>query len=409
MKNPYENDNAPPVDSICLNERLAFLDLSEKDADRLRGMIARFAPYADEVVESFYRHLYSFDATARLLSDPQLVARLKKAQREHFASLLEAEWDESYVEQRQRVGQAHAEVELDPHLFLGAYNQYVQNCFKHFAAEFGPEASDCANQILSLIKVVFLDIGLTLDAYFYQATIKLRQALDMYWKANHDLRQFAQLTSHDLKTPIATVANLCEETLDEFGERMPDEAADLIATARERTFQISRIIDELLESTLTFQSEDARDEVSSQAIICEAVERVRPELDKKKIKVKLPESFPYVWGNKSRLREAFYNLISNAAKFIEGNHGHIEIAVKVDNEHCEFTVIDDGPGIPEEDLTKIFAPFRRLRTHANHPGTGLGLYFAKHIIEDEGGRIWAESAFGHGSEFHVMLRRGPRV
>ncbi len=64
---------------------------------------------------------------------------------------------------------------------------------------------------------------LTLEAYFSHGTRSLRNALDMLWQANTNLRQFAQLTSHDLKTPLATVANLCDEVIDEFREQLPDE------------------------------------------------------------------------------------------------------------------------------------------------------------------------------------------
>ncbi len=74
----------------------------------------------------------------------------------------------------------------------------------------------------------------------------------MYWKANIELRQFAHLASHDLKTPLATVANFCDEAIDEFGGQMPDEAKALIESARQRTFRMSRMIDELLSVTTSF-------------------------------------------------------------------------------------------------------------------------------------------------------------
>src|SRR5689334_22277441 len=104
----------------------------------------------------------------------------------------------------------------------------MQHSCRAFAALQWEEVQQYVEQVLPLIKVIFLDIGLTLDAYFSQATQRLREALDMYWKANDDLRRFAQLTSHDLKTPLATVANLCDEVLDEFGDEIPVEAREMI-------------------------------------------------------------------------------------------------------------------------------------------------------------------------------------
>ena len=65
--------------------------------------------------------------------------------------------------------------------------------------------------------------------------------------------------------------------------------------------------------------------------------------------------------------------------------------------------VDNGPGIPPEERERIFAPFRRLSQHRDRPGSGLGLYFAKNLIAQQGGRIWVESTPGEGSRFCVQL------
>ena len=234
--------SAKPTD---LAQRLAFLDLDEADVARLRPA-PLFSRHEDDFVEAFYRHLFSFPETAAFLQDPALVERLKEAQRVHFASMLDAAWDEEYVERRHQVGDTHADVGIGPDVFLGAYNQYVQYCFRHLIPELGQRERADLERLLSVLKVIFLDVGLTLDAYFARSSESQRQALDMLWKANVELRQFAQLASHDLKTPLATVANLCDEALDEFGEQMPAGARDLVEAARQRTFRMSRMIDELL-------------------------------------------------------------------------------------------------------------------------------------------------------------------
>lgn len=400
------------AEEVNLEERLAFLKLSEEDAQRLRDMAPKFEQMADAFVAAFYEHLGAFSDTARLLQDPERVERLKVAQREHFKSLLSANWNDQYVADRHHVGQAHAEVGLDPQWFLGAYNQYAQYCLRQLVELDGSNTENYSNDVLSLIKVIFLDIGLTLDSYFTQATKKLWTALNMYWKANDELRRFAQLTSHDLKTPLATIANLCEEAVDEFGDQMPQEARELINSARDSAFKNSKMIDELLESTLTYQMEEVKDPIDSAEVIQEALDRLRPMIHEKGIDIILPKAMPIVWGNKARLREAFYNLLSNAAKFIDKSPGTIEIAVEEEGveEHedkCIISVHDNGPGIPEAELQRIFVPFRRLAEHRDQPGTGLGLYFTMHLIDHEGGQVWAESEPGKGSRFCVALQRPP--
>lgn len=93
-----------PSEITDLARRLSFLEISEADRRRLQQMQAPLNASAGAFVESFYRHLFSFEETARFLQDPALVAKLKEAQQAHLASMLEADWTDAYVAQRYRVG-----------------------------------------------------------------------------------------------------------------------------------------------------------------------------------------------------------------------------------------------------------------------------------------------------------------
>jgi signal transduction histidine kinase len=392
----------PPI-VMTLERRLQYLEIDEADRARLRAIAPLLAEAGSLFVETFYRHLFRFGETARFLQDSRLVARLKQAQQEHLESMLAAEWNEAYVSRRNRVGDAHAQVGINPTIFLGAYNQYLQFSLRELAGKIG--GADLAEHLLSLQKAVFLDIGLTLEAYFTQAVSNLRRALDLVYQANTELRQFAQLTSHDLKTPLATMANLCDEALDEFRDAMPPEAAELIEAARQRAFRMSATIDELLHSSMSLHSDAPQDVVDSAAVIAEAIEQVRPILAQKKIELIEPGPLPRVLGDRARIREVFYNLLSNAAKFSDKRQGRIEIGCTKRDGECIFSVADNGPGIPAEELSRVFVPFRRLPNHRDVPGSGLGLYFAKTIVEQQGGRIWVESERGTGSTFFVLLKQ----
>jgi signal transduction histidine kinase len=399
--------SAAAVEARPLADRLAFLEIGETARCRLRELAPRLNAHASAFVETFYQHLFRFEETSRFLKDPQLVARLKEKQRLHLESMLAAEWDESYAQRRYRVGDAHAQVGIKPEIFLGAYNQYLQHCVRYLAEGFDASARDFAEQVLALQKAVFLDVGLTLEAYFAQATQSLRQALDLLYRANADLRQFAQLTSHDLKTPLATMANLCDEALDEFRDSMPAEAARLIELARTRVFRMSETIDELLSSTMSLHTEEALSEVSSEEAVAEAVERVRPLAEQKAIDLSVGEGFPRVLADRARLREVFYNLLSNAIKFSDKRMGRVKISCAIRDDECIFSIADNGPGIPAEELARIFVPFRRLPVHRDIPGSGLGLYFTKAMVEQQNGRVWVESELGQGSCFHVLLKLAP--
>lgn len=398
-------DSDELAETTNLPDRLAFLQISDVDRERLRAIAPILNACSERFVEGFYRHLFAFAETAKFLQDPELVERLKRTQQAHLESMLEDEIDEAYVARRRRVGDVHAQVGISPQMFLGAYNQYLQYGLRQLTANRDVALDEFVEEVLSLLKAIFLDVELTLDAYFAQATANLRQALDMLFRANTLLRQFAQLTSHDLKTPLATVANLCDETLDEFGEQMPQEACRLIEMAKQRTFRMSTMIDELLQQSAPIDDFQANGPVDLRQTVAEVIERLGPEIESAKVAVAVPDNLPSVWGNRVRLREAIFNILSNAVKFADKDPAKVTISVESHGENCQLAIADNGPGIPAEDLDRIFSAFRRLKLHQDKPGTGLGLYFAKSLIEQDGGRIWAESQPGDGSTFYLALKR----
>jgi signal transduction histidine kinase len=406
---PAGDASPHPSQIKSLPRRLAFLEIDETDRERLRGMAPQLNACGAAFVETFYRHLFEFEETSRFLQDPQLVAGLKRAQQEHLESMLAADWNQQYVDRRYRVGDAHAQVGISPQIFLGAYNQYLQFCLRELTRDLHGPARESAEQMLTLQKAVFLDISLTLEAYFSQATQSLRKALDLVYQANAELRQFAQLTSHDLKTPLATMANLCDEALDEFRDQMPVEAAKLIEAARQRAFRMSTTIDELLRSTMSLHADAPQDIVDTSQAMAEAIDHMRPLIQQKKIELIVADDLPLVLGDPTRIREVFYNLLSNAVKFSDKRLGRIEIGCTFRDGECLFHIADNGPGIPAEELARVFVPFRRLPNHREVPGSGLGLYFAKTMVEQQGGRIWVESEVGTGSRFFVLLKRAGTI
>jgi signal transduction histidine kinase len=400
------NQEPPDVPNTNVGElqrRLAFLELRPEDGKRLRQLASSLSGSTTDFVKAFYAHLLSFADTARFLQDPALVERLKVTQREHLQSMLEADWNDRYIERRRNVGDAHAQIGISPDIFLGAYVQYLKHCLGVFAAQHDLEVRRLLEQVLSLLKAVFLDIGLTLDAYFEQAMQKLMRALDMVVKANAELRQFAHLTSHDLKTPLATVANLCDETLDEFGGNMPAEAVRLIHAARDRVFRMSTSIDELLASTVRTLEEGAREEFSVVEMIDELLAQLAPDARSKEIEIIVQCDLPLLAADRVRTREALYNIISNAIKFIDKRPGRILIEGRTGHGEYTLSVADNGPGIPREELSRIFMPFYRLRAQQGVTGSGLGLYFTRSLIERQGGRVWAESVPGEGTCFYIAL------
>ncbi len=408
MPMPIAGDHSgdKPTNRQDMAVRRHFLQLSDDDRERLRECQPAFSACVPGFVDAFYAHLSQFTETAQFLNDEGLVDRLKLAQQQHFATMLEAVWDDAFEESRRQVGRTHAERGVEPAWVIGSYNLFAQHCLDHFDDEPSQSNGKKSDKLSSVLKAIFLDIGLTLDEYFHASTEDLRRALDMYFKANNDLRQFAQLTSHDLKTPLGTVANLCEEVLDEFGDQIPEDARQLIQSAKDTTYRMSETIDELLTTTVSQSSERRLTPVSLEGPICQAIESILPGLRLKGIELSLPSDFPYVVANEVQLREVFHNLLSNAMKYVDTHPGEIRICWHQEDGHTTVVVQDNGPGIPTEEQARVFAPFRRLSQHRQVSGTGLGLYFTKYLVEQQGGQIWLESETGKGSTFFVRLKSG---
>src|SRR5690242_15195874 len=121
------------------------------------------------------------------------------------------------------------------------------------------------------------------------------------------------------------------------------------------------------------------------------------------LKTDVAKSLPIGLGDEQRLTQVLLNLVGNAIKFTDT--GEVRIVAKAADNLFAVSVVDTGPGIPEQERTRIFEQFHQVdaaNTKAKG-GTGLGLSIAKQIVEMHGGSIWVESMLGQGSTFHMEL------
>ena len=117
----------------------------------------------------------------------------------------------------------------------------------------------------------------------------------------------------------------------------------------------------------------------------------------------MAKSLPVGLGDEQRLTQVLLNLVGNAIKFTDT--GEVRITARTENGHFTVSVTDTGPGIPTDQLTRVFDQFHQVdnsNTKAKG-GTGLGLAIAKQIVEMHGGRIWVEFELGKGATFQMEL------
>lgn len=145
--------------------RKDFLSLTPQDEKVLRDLQALLGTDAPGFVESFYDHLMSFAETRALIPNQETLVRLKKAQTRYFQTLVAGVYDRSYLEDRLRVGLAHAKVGLSPGWYLGAYSHYLTELLPTVSRRMVDQGIDPMETFRALVKVVFLDVGLAIDSY----------------------------------------------------------------------------------------------------------------------------------------------------------------------------------------------------------------------------------------------------
>lgn len=223
--------------------------------------------------------------------------------------------------------------------------------------------------------------------------------------------QLLGTAAHDLKNPLNAIRLGADLLLD---ANLNDQQRKALSMMQRATDSMTSLITALLE---TIRVESTANIIYEPCqindLIRRAIEDMRPLAEAKKhtINYQPPEEALLILGDPSRLNSVMSNLLSNAVKFTQQGGG-IEIGVSWDDEWVTIHVSDNGPGIPKDEIPRIFDHLFRGRINVEDPdnpieGTGLGLALTKTVIEQHGGRIWVESTEGDGSTFCVSLPREP--
>jgi rsbT co-antagonist protein RsbR len=147
-----------------LARRKQWLEFTDDDEARLAEVNALAAQYADEVIEELYEHFLSFEETKRFFTDPATLTYVKEKQRAYFLRLTSGSYDSEYVSDRLEIGSTHERIGLDVKWYLGAYNRYLRSVGSRILQSQG-DGGRAQQVMFSLLKLVFLDIGLALDTY----------------------------------------------------------------------------------------------------------------------------------------------------------------------------------------------------------------------------------------------------
>jgi signal transduction histidine kinase len=216
-------------------------------------------------------------------------------------------------------------------------------------------------------------------------------------------RDFVANTSHELKTPVASI-QAAAETIRDAARDDPPAAGRFAEQLHRDALRLSRIVSDLLDLSRLEAERPRLSPVRLDRLTSEEVDRFRDSAGRAGVKLEFRSDPVIVHGSQGDLALLVRNLLDNAVRY-SPDGGRVEVEVASSDGEALLAVRDTGIGIPSRDMPRIFERFYRVdRARSRETGgTGLGLSIAKHVAEQHGGRIEVDSELGRGSEFRVRL------
>jgi PAS domain S-box-containing protein len=222
-----------------------------------------------------------------------------------------------------------------------------------------------------------------------EAHARLEERARELERSNAELAEFAYVASHDLSEPLRTITGYLQLLRRRHGDTLVDEANDYVARAIDSAGRLRTLIDDVLTYSRAGRSERPSEPVDTEAIVASIAVNVTatreppPEIE--------ANGLPTVAGEARQLTQLLQNLLSNAIKFVPpGTVPRVRVSAARESGWWRFAIEDNGIGIDPDDAEQIFGMFQRLHTRDSYPGTGIGLAIARKVVEQHGGRIWAE-------------------
>jgi signal transduction histidine kinase len=227
------------------------------------------------------------------------------------------------------------------------------------------------------------------------------EALAKLQTSNQELDQFAYVTAHDLKAPLRGIANLAEWITEDLGASISDAAKENLGLLRKRAKHMEALINGILEYSRAGRKTGALETVDLQEMVAEILQLIAPAPDRYTIRI--PDRLPVLRAPRMTFERIWTNLLSNAVKFSPQSGAIIDVTARVDRGAYEFCVADNGIGLSERDLHRVFTLFHRVTAQAGVEGMGIGLAVVKKLVDSLGGRVWVESVLGGGSRFYFTF------
>jgi PAS domain S-box-containing protein len=218
--------------------------------------------------------------------------------------------------------------------------------------------------------------------------------------------EFIHTVSHDLRSPLTSILGYTE--LIERTGPLNENQQEFLHRLQGSVQHVTVLINDLLDlGRLEAGFDTRRESVQLESVLKYTLDMVDIQVKKKKIKliVDINGELKPLRANPIRIRQMLDNLVGNAIKYTQ-NEGIVKVGLSMHENQIILNVEDNGPGIPQEEQSRVFEKFYRATNMAGNEGiqgSGLGLAIVKSIVDSHQGRVWVESTMGKGSTFFVLL------
>lgn len=234
--------------------------------------------------------------------------------------------------------------------------------------------------------------------------------------AYHDIRrekaidrmksEFISVASHELRTPMTSIKGSVNLILSGFSGQITADTQELLEIAQKNCDRLIRLINDILDIAKieAGQIKLKLGPVNLAEAARRAMRGVKSLADQHSVVLRLecPEPVPAVEGDRDRIDQVITNLLGNAIKF-SPPEGEVCISISAVDNAVQCAVQDQGCGIAESDLSRVFGKFQQVGESSMRGGTGLGLAIAQALVNEHKGKLWVESEINHGSRFIFQL------
>jgi PAS domain S-box-containing protein len=220
--------------------------------------------------------------------------------------------------------------------------------------------------------------------------------------SNSELEHFAYIASHDLREPLRMITSFLQLLERRYKDKLDQDANEFIGFAVDGAKRLDHMINDLLQySKITSQNREITP-VNLENVLEEVLTNLKVPIEENNAVI-THDPLPLIKGDEQLKVRLFQNLIGNAIKYRSEENPKIHISAAKEKNHYLISIKDNGIGMSPDYLDQIFTIFKRLHTHEEYEGTGIGLSIAQKIVHQQGGQIWAESELKKGTTFYFTL------